>query len=146
VSRAEPTIDDAFLQELYQHWKSKRGDRPYPNWSDFDPIELRPWLGSINVVEVEAGTGRFKFRIFGQSGASLLGVELTGRYADELPDYVVETVLGDYTTLIESGDTIYKVREIGMPAGRTMRLMRLLMPLSSRGDALDMILSAIRFE
>jgi hypothetical protein len=71
---------------------------------------------------------------------------LTGRYADELPDYVVDTVLGDYTTLVESGATIYKVREIGMPGGRAMRLMRLLMPLSSRGDALDMILSAIRFE
>jgi hypothetical protein len=52
VSRAEPKIDDPFLQGLHQHWKSKRGRRLYPNWSDFDPIELRPWLGSINVVEV----------------------------------------------------------------------------------------------
>jgi hypothetical protein len=146
VSRADPKIDDPFLQELYRHWKAKRGRRSYPNWSDFDPLELRPWLGSINVVEVEPATRRFKFRIFGQSGASLLGVELTGRYADELPDYVVDTVLGDYTTLVETGKTIYKVREIAMPGGRTMRLMRLLMPLSSRGDALDMILSAIRFE
>ncbi|HVO17047.1 MAG TPA: PAS domain-containing protein [Alphaproteobacteria bacterium] len=146
MSRADPKIDDAFLRGLYQHWKSKRGRRPYPKWSDFDPLELRPWLGLINVVEVEPATRRFKFRIFGQSGASLLGVELTGRYADELRDYVVDTVLADYTTLIETGKTIYKVREIGMPGGRTMRLMRLLMPLSARGDALDMILSAIRFE
>jgi hypothetical protein len=146
VSRAVPKIADPFLQGLYQHWRAKRGRRPYPTWSDFDPLDLRPWLGSINVVEVEPATGRFKFRIFGQSGASLLGVELTGRYADELPDYVVKTVLGDYNTLIETGRTIYKQREIGMPGGRTMRLMRLLMPLSSTGDNLDMILSAIRFE
>jgi hypothetical protein len=141
-----PKIDDPSLLGLYQHWDAKRRGRPFPTWSDFDPLELRPWLGSINVVEVEPGTRRFKFRIFGQSGASLLGVELTGRYADELPDYVVDTVLNDYATLIATGTPIYKVREIDSPGGRTMRVLRLLMPLSARGDALDMILSAIRFE
>ena len=146
MRRTDPKIADPLLLGLYRHWKDKCGGRPYPAWSDFDPLELRPWLGIINVVEVEPGTRRYKFRIFGQSGASLLGVELTGRYADELPDYVVNTVLNDYTTLIETGKTIYRERQIGMPGGRTMRLMRLLMPLSSRGDALDMILSAIRFE
>jgi hypothetical protein len=146
ADHAEPKIDDPFLLGLYRHWAAKRGGRRFATWTDFDPLELRPWLGSINVVEIEPGSGRYKFRIFGQSAASLLGVELTGRHADELPEFIVDTVLKDYAALIETGVPIYKVREIGGAGERRLRVQRLLMPLSARGDALDMILSALHFD
>ena len=141
---AEPEIEDPFFLGLYRHWEAKRDGRAYPIWRDFDPLELKPWLGAINVVEIEPDTGQFKFRIFGQSSVSLLGVELNGRYADELPDYVVETVLKDYNALLAGRAPLYRVHNIGGGVV-TLSVQRLLMPLSARGDALDMILTAMRF-
>ncbi|HEX7007222.1 MAG TPA: PAS domain-containing protein [Alphaproteobacteria bacterium] len=146
MTSIETAIDDPFLLGLYRHWDAKRGGRPFPCWSDFDPLELRTWLGSINVVEIEPKSTRFRYRIFGQTAASLLGVELTGRYADELPPHIAGTVLADYRTLTASGEPIFKVRELGAPGSERLRVLRLLMPLSARGDALDMILSAMRVE
>lgn len=146
MTRPDPEIDDPFLLGLYRHWDAKRGDRAFPTWSDFDPLELRTWLGSINVVEIEPDTQRYRFRIFGQSYVSLLGVELTGRHADELPEFIVEAVLSDYRTLIETGAPICKARDVAQSGGTALRVSRLLLPLSARGDALDMILSAMRFE
>ena len=146
MERAEPQIDNPFFLGLYRHWDEKRGNRPYPTWPEFDPLELKHWLGSINVVEIESDTGQFKFRIFGQNSASLLNVEMTGRYADELPNYVVDTVLKDYNSLVAASVPIYRVHQVGGTGKTSLRVQRLLMPLSARGDALDMILAAMRFE
>src|SRR5690606_19411352 len=56
------------------------------------------------------------------------------------------TVLADYRALTASGEPIFRAREVGAPGSETLRVLRLLMPLSARGDALDMILSAMRVE
>jgi hypothetical protein len=145
MDRAPPNIDDPFFLGLYRHWDAKRGSRPYPTWPEFDPLELKPWLGSLNVIEVESGTGRYKFRIFGQSAASLLNVELTGRYADELPNYIVDSILKDYDAVIAASVPVFRVHEVGA-GSLSLTVRRLIMPLSARGDALDMILSAMRVE
>ncbi|MGE5147038.1 MAG: PAS domain-containing protein [Candidatus Eiseniibacteriota bacterium] len=146
MDRTAPQIDDPLFLGLYRHWDAKRGNRLYPIWSSFDPLELQPWLGLMSVVEIEAGTGRFKFRIFGQSSASLLNVEMNGRYADELPNYVVDTVLKDYNALVAAGVPIYRVHNVGGASIHALTVRRLLLPLSSNGDDLDMILGAMRFE
>ena len=146
MDRTAPQINDPFFLGFYRHWEAKCGNRPYPTWPEFDPLELQPWLGAVNVVEIEADTGRFKFRIFSQTSASLLNVEMTGRYADELPNYVVDTVLKDYNALVAASVPIYRVHNVGGASIHSLTVKRLLMPLSAHGDALDMILSAMRFE
>lgn len=41
--------------DLFKLWDGKRAGRVYPARGDFDPLELRPWLGRISLLDVLPG-------------------------------------------------------------------------------------------
>ena len=53
------------LGGLLGYWQSKRvGARPMPSRRDLDPVEMAPeWLPLVTLVDIEAGTGRLRFRL-----------------------------------------------------------------------------------
>jgi len=105
---------DNRLSRLHQYWRSKCGDRQFPDRADIDPVDFRYILGFVTLVDVidvdlpvanaPPGTSlataghqapsqpgrRYYFRLDGSRLAELSGTDYTGRYLDELPwpDYV----------------------------------------------------------
>jgi hypothetical protein len=63
---------------IYDYWKAKRGERPMPARRDLDPIELKPYLGSIILYDVLREPLDFRYRLVGTHIALAMGRDLTG--------------------------------------------------------------------
>ncbi len=135
------------LGGLLGYWQSKRVDaRPMPSRRDLDPVEMAPeWLPLVTLVDIEAGTGRLRFRLIGTRVARDLGSDETGQYLDELAS---GSELGERLATLFS-----RVASRGQPQrlsgclvnhrGRQMAFEALALPLSSEGTAVNMILGGL---
>lgn len=133
---------------MCEFWHARRAGREMPARSDFDPLELRSVLGNLCLVEVtgdeaEAAPRRYLFRVDGSNIANLTGFDLTGKFADQLPDpayraYVLavyDRTIADRAPLILSRDEDWE--------GVRMRVESVTLPFSSDGTRVDYILDAV---
>jgi len=135
------------LAELYRHWVERFEDNPIPARSAFDPVELRPWLGRLNLVAVETrqdderdsppdGDGargrRFVYRVFATDVAQALDHEMTGREVGEDAPEVRQALLGDYCEVVDTGHPILRRHEISAHS-RLLPHVRLMLPLGDGG-------------
>ncbi|MDH3235983.1 MAG: hypothetical protein OEQ29_20865 [Alphaproteobacteria bacterium] len=134
------------LAQLYEHWVVRFDDAPIPSWSNFDAVELRPWLGRLNLVAVErlqdasdtantdaAGGRRFVYRVFATDVAQALDHEMTGREVGADAPAVREALIGDYAEVVDRGHPILRRHDISHRS-RLLPHVRLMLPLGD-GDA-----------
>src|SRR3546814_571659 len=90
---------------------------------------------------------RFRFRLAGTAIRAAAGMEITGRYLDELfsgrySDYIV----GIYRELIEVQRPIYTESAYVSLGRAEQSTQRIMMPLSEDGSSVNMVLSGQVFE
>ncbi len=73
------------LRFLLDHWNRLRGARPMPAYREIDPLDLRPVLGSVSIVEAAEDGSDFIYRVYGTATAERMGVEMTGRSLWTIP-------------------------------------------------------------
>jgi hypothetical protein len=71
-------------KELFDLWKSKRGDRPAPSRKDFTPHEMVNQLPLICLQEVSYDPFRLLVRVQGTHFVDAVGLDATGKYIDEI--------------------------------------------------------------
>jgi len=101
---------DSRLKRLLAYWEDKRSAKEMPTRADIDPTtigkDLLPWIALTEVID---GGTRFRFRLCGTGLADIAGLDLTGRYIDELnpnqayADYIV----GLYRLVVERRRPVY---------------------------------------
>jgi hypothetical protein len=74
------------LRRLYAYWDERRGTREFPGRPDIDPIGMRFALGNISLVDVLHEPLRFRYRLHGSIIAERLGIDMTGKFVDEIPE------------------------------------------------------------
>ena len=138
-------VHDPLLKRLLAYWLEKRGDRAMPARADIDPLEMRFILGSLILVEVHHEPRRFRIRLHGTDLARRAGYELTGKMLDELPiSEFRQFVEGSFAAAVETRIPRSGVRDRLMD-GRIYRYEALILPLSSDGGAVDMLLVGMRY-
>src|SRR5260370_17327555 len=60
--------DGQSLAAIYQYWDGKRRGRLMPSRADIDPIELKPYLPQLVLLDVEGEPPRFRYRLVGTEG------------------------------------------------------------------------------
>ncbi|HLI13692.1 MAG TPA: PAS domain-containing protein [Alphaproteobacteria bacterium] len=136
------------LQEVYDYWSAKRGERAMPARSDLDPHEMKKALPHLMLTDVLDGGSRFRYRLVGTAIAEAFGRDMTGLYIDEVMSdgRYRDFILGLYRDLVEkrrpiySESRYYSERKVGLSAERLM------LPLSSDGTVVDMVLAAQVFK
>jgi hypothetical protein len=133
------------LKRLLAYWDSKRGTKEMPARADIDPAtigkDLLPWIALTEVID---GGARFRFRLCGTGLAGIAGLDLTGRYIDELnpnPAYA-EYIIELYRLVVARRRPVYS--ETGYVATTTSprrRTSRLLCPLSDDGATVTMCIA-----
>jgi len=132
------------IRRVYEYWLSKRAGREMPARADIEPLELRDVLGFLCLIEVtDEPKPRFRFRVDGSSLASLTGYDLTGKYADDLPepdyrDYMRQL----YAQVVETRRPVFRANEEEW-AGFGVRADSVTLPLSSDGRRVTGILDAV---
>lgn len=156
VPNAPPTDDIApvapdrirskSLRNLLSYWDSKVAYlQRLPSRADLQPDEMVPFLPFVALINVQKAAPRFQFRLVGTGIVGAMGREATNRNVDEAlfganaPN--VETFfsmpLGNHGPAYASGQ--YTVA----PSGRTLAFETLLLPLSSDGAIIDMLLGGL---
>ena len=130
---------------FYRYWNAKRGTRAMPSRADLDPLEMKPWLPGVALVEVKhEPTARspytLRYRLVGTRPTTLRGREVTGRTVEE--GYFgadLDAALENYRLVIEEKKVVYDWDHTPSGSGFAREGETLLLPLSSDGKTVDMV-------
>lgn len=130
------------VRRLHAYWTSKRGDRPLPSRADIEPGEIKDLLPFILIADLVGELPRVRYRLVGTRVAAASGIELTGRFLDELVAADVENEWqGHYTRLRDEGRPLYGSATVPRLDGDLFRYEFGLFPLTTDGTAVTQSLA-----
>ncbi len=134
------------LVEALAYWDSKRVAGTLPSRGTIDPLEMKSLLDRVMLVDVEEAPRRYRYRLVGTLVTMRTGRDVTGRYWDEI---YTEEQYGVLTASLDRAvETRAPCRSTGTAnyVGKTFVAVEALdLPLSSDGEAVDMILRVAEF-
>lgn len=136
-------IADRDLRRLYDYWAEQRGDRSMPARADIDPLAIGYILGHLFLFDVLPGP-RFRVRLQGSELTWWVGRELTGGLLDALPQpdlrSLAQTSLAD---VVAARNPTHWIGNHDLDGVRR-HYEALLLPLSSGGERVDVVVAGIR--
>jgi hypothetical protein len=141
------TIKHPKLQQLFDYWESKRGQRKMPSRADIDPLGMGFIIGNLILVDVIAGTPfGFRIRLHGTTLTERVGYELTGKMLDELPQAEFRELSRlSFTKVSNTGKPLCARRDRVLD-GRALRYETLILPLSGDDAQVDMLLCGLVYD
>jgi hypothetical protein len=134
-------ITHPHLRSLYDYWQRKKAGRRLPARADIEPMEIPRLLPWIALVEVTKNPQRFCFRLAGTHVEGFYGGKVTGRWLDVLDfsDYSA-AITAQYAEAVRSSEPSVARFAFTKNDGRHIAYERALLPLSSDGRIVDMLL------
>ena len=139
----EPEIAD-----LYDYWVARRGARAMPSRKDVDPVQIPKHLPNLMLVDVLRDPLRFRYRLIGTRVVAASAEDRTGQFFDQVRFLNANpAVVKHYETVVTQGTPHYALEPFhNRQSDSTYRVQRLLLPLSSDGVSVDMILVYFHFK
>ena len=133
------------LERLLKDWESWRHGRKFPSRADFDPLDLKYILGNLSLIDVAYDPLRFTYRLYASLLVQRNNKEMTGKNVDDLPDEKGgKRVKSHFTEVIESrAPTVFAGFHHFQDSDMPSDCEALMLPLSSNGSAIDMLMSAV---
>jgi hypothetical protein len=139
-------VRSADLRRLYDDWQSSRRGRKFPARADFDPLDFKYILGSLSLIDVIGAPPRFRIRLHASNIVDRAGMDLTGKFIDEMPAERRDKALAHYSRVLQERAPIAIAYE-GEPIDeRLWNCEILVLPLSSDGANVDMLISAFDWD
>jgi hypothetical protein len=134
-------ITHPHLRDLHAYWQRKKAGRRLPARGDVEPSEIPRLLPWIALVEVTENPQRFFFRLAGTKIETFYGAKVSGRWLDEL-DFSEHNaaIAAQYAAAAQSGEPSVARFAFTKQDGRHLEYERVLLPLSSDGSKVDMLL------
>ncbi|WP_341899207.1 PAS domain-containing protein [Ferrovibrio terrae] len=138
--RAED-LEQPILRDFHRYWLDRRGARRWPARADIDPLDLKPLLGNIALLDVVhepdvAAPPRFRYRVFGTGFVEWFGFDMTGRMIDDWPAPEYRAVMNaSYREVAAAGRPFRRLRSF-VKDNRILRYEALMLPLGiDSGDS-----------
>jgi hypothetical protein len=135
-----PAIDDSQadpLRVLTAYWRGLAGAGAPPHLKQVDPVELRPALGYVMLLDAVEGGRDFRYRLYGSIISAISGFDMTGKLLSEHPAnaYVTEFGIATYRAALQRREPVYPERS---PVGavQTTSWQRLALPLADDSGAI----------
>jgi hypothetical protein len=129
------------LVELHRYWSARRGAAFAPARRDIDPIDIPRLLPHLMLVDIVDGGARFRYRLAGTEIEQRVGCRMTGRHLDEITEGQYGTYIhGLYRELLATRSPLYSETTYGQFRNSPFTAQRLMLPLSSDGETIDMVL------
>jgi hypothetical protein len=144
----EDALRHDILRRFFAYWSRLRGDRIAPARRDIDPVEFGYALADLALIDVlrdDAGRLGFRYRLVGENIVRRDGYSMRGKLLDELPETEYrERIRRSWTEVVESGEPAHVIREAVFD-GRARNYESLVLPLSSDGERVDMLIGLQRY-
>lgn len=158
AATGQPSLPDHHdLRRLLRYWSDRRHGS-FPRRQDIDPVDMVFMLNRIALTEVHevdprdppaasarasSGGRYFRFRIVGSWWRDVVGRELTGHWADQMPDpRMTDITVGFYESMIALRRPLYTSRDAWIDEKR-LNYQILIMPLSEDGTRISTIMTGI---
>ena len=139
-------LPDHKLRRLYDYWHSRRPGDAYPSRRDIDPVDIPDLLPNIFLLDVIGDAQDFVFRLAGTLVEDAFSMPLRGKSITEIQrDAGTPIPVAHHVEVARGGGPRYREGEM-LVAGRDhWKTHRLLLPLSSDGRAVDVLLGGAIF-
>lgn len=136
------------MNEIHAYWLAKRGQRRMPSRQDIDPTEIPRLLRSVMLIDVCHDPLRFRYRLIGTKVVDATGENRTGKCFDSVEFFAANPVVREqYAATVVSGEPVHSLEPFRrLDTGFEYEVERLLLPLSSDGVTVDMILVYFHFK
>jgi hypothetical protein len=142
-------LGDPDLTRFYDLWVSLRGERPMPSRKDLDPLQIGPeFLPNLMLIDVLREPRRYRYRLIGTHVVTASGEDRTGRIFENVGFFKVHpAVLEEYERVVDTGQPLHSLESFtNFNSGSTYDVDRLLLPLSSDGRTVDMLIVLFHFK
>jgi len=137
----QPGVDSARLRSALDYWRAKRREGRLPSRADLDPLELKPLLPFLYLIDVLGEPRRFRYRLIGTQVVRWSGDDGTGRFADdEFCGSGRFELIELYERTARSAMPVVTPWQSAVLGGSMMRFARLLLPLAADGRSVDMLM------
>jgi len=137
-------LESPMLRRFYADWEVRRRGREFPARRDFDPCDLAYALGYVSLMDVLRDPVRFRFRLQGTSVAERTGVDMTGKFVDEMKDRRHrDMATGHFRETVEARQPVVKIRRAYVTDVRVWNCEILVVPLANADADIDMLMSCI---
>lgn len=138
-------LPNDILRKIYQYWLDMKGARSMPARADLNPADIVSLLPYISLIDVEEPPRRYKFRLVGTETVKAMGLDVTGKYLDQLPR--VEQYLKDrYDNLVETKTPYWHSGKLVWSKKSFIDYSVVGMPLSSDGLIIDKLLFGLYYQ
>ncbi len=135
-------LKSSALRRLLGDWEARRRGRELPARADFDPVDLKYVLGNLSLVDVTHNPRRYRFRIHATAVAEHMGFDLTGKALEAMPDtQYLALVRKHYDSVVASRRPVMQYRDRLLTDQRVWHCEVLVLPLSTDGQTVDMLMS-----
>lgn len=132
----------SLVRQLHSYWDSRRGERALPSRADIDPAEIKDLLPFILIADLIGDLPRVRYRLVGTRVVAASGMDLTGRYLDELLAADVENAWqAHYTRMRDEARPLFGDVTVPRLDGEPFRYEFGIFPLSGDGGAVSQALA-----
>src|SRR5262249_55061756 len=126
----------------------KRGQRRMPSRQDIDPTEIPKLLRNVMLIDVFRDPLKFRYRLVGTRVVDATGENRTGKCFDCVEFFACNPgVKEEYVAAVATGEPRHSLEPFRrLDRGTEYDVERLLLPLSSDGATVDMILVYFHFK
>jgi hypothetical protein len=141
-------LTDPDMAALYDYWQAQRRGRKLPSRRDIDPVDLRRQLPNMMLIDVEREPLRFRYRLVGTRVVEASAEDRTGAYFDAVEFFAKNpVVMTQYKEVVDEGKPLFSLEPFkNFVNGTTYQAERLILPLSTDGEAVDMLLVHFSFK
>ncbi len=133
-------------QFLYDYWLAKKGDRKAPSRKDIDPIDFFHLLPTILMYDVLRDPLDFKMRLHGTLLVKIAGEDYTGMmFKDIFRSDKIDILRAECEDVCNNITPAYSEYDGSWMNKDYVQYDRLLLPLSSDGNTVDIILGCVLF-
>jgi hypothetical protein len=128
------------IRRLHRAWQERRTGRPYPAGADIDLASFHFARDYLSLIEICQKPWRFRYRVVAAGVTRHLGYEMTGHDVEDVPEPETRAYVKLlYTRAVWKRAPLYEKGRITLD-GRRWDHETLVLPLSSDGETIDMLL------
>jgi len=137
-------VDDSPLRECWKFWLSRRDGQNVPLKRSIDPVEMPIRILPHLFLYERTPENRFLCRLAGTGVCAMFDSDPTGRHLDELiPTWGRASRISLFEETLNRQRPVVYEGHIAEPGREWVPFLRLLLPISSNGTAVDMVFGMV---
>ena len=139
-------LADVKLRRLYDYWEGLRRNGLNPSRRDIDPLAIPELLPNVFLLDVIGDAEDFVFRLAGSLVEDAFNMPLRGRSIAEIQRAAGTPIpVAQHVEVARGAGPRYREGSMHVPGREHWKTQRLLLPLSSNGRRVDVLMGCAVF-